>query len=288
MKKYLIGASVPIILYVLYVFVSPIWLEYRYSLRERIYTEDMLYSKATQLPVPCEKVQAYLKDKKSTRLLYTPNEWMSYINLLSLVSTINQPLTKDDHKGSHWRFFLETKFVKKVHLRVWNKRADAKDLLCETISDLTIGSFVIDKDTFWIPVAQKTYAKKLTGVVWNAQGFSVENVLKFYASIQDDGSLETNLSLVQNFSAMRNYRFNARFEDGSFSSMSTADISYKLMSFKIVSKNNKYEIVQDGGHKEDMKENKHFFSEEDAKRIGLKNLGLAMYGVGTIEIEVVK
>jgi hypothetical protein len=39
MKKYFIGASVPIILYVLYVFVTPIWLAYKYSLRERNYQE---------------------------------------------------------------------------------------------------------------------------------------------------------------------------------------------------------------------------------------------------------
>jgi hypothetical protein len=213
---------------------------------------------------------------------------MSYINTLSLASKANQPFTKDDHKGSPWSFFLETKTAKKAHLRVWNKRTNAKDLLCETVSELTLGSFVIGKDTFWIPVAQKTYAKKLTGVVWYARGFSVENVLRFYSKLQDDNSLETTLSLMQNFSAMKDYRFNARFEDGTSASFNTSDISYTLMNFKIISKNNKYEIVQDQLIKERLKKNKSFFNEEDAKRIGLEILGLDMFEVGTIEIEVVK
>jgi hypothetical protein len=46
--------------------------------------------------------------------------------------------------------------------------------------------------------------------------------------------------------------------------------------------------VQGNIDKEVLERNKYFFNEEDAKRIGLKNLGLDMYEVGTIEIEVVK
>ncbi|TAE13963.1 MAG: hypothetical protein EAZ95_10380 [Bacteroidetes bacterium] len=290
MRKYLIGASVPIILYVLYVFVSPFGFAYWYSLRERRYRVDNFDSEAAQPPFSCEKVSMYSGNKKSIYVLYNPNEWMKLINTNESVSKKADPVEIKEaiHSKEPWGFFLETKVAKKMHIRVWNKRSDAEDLLCETVSELTIGSFAMGKDTFWIPIIQRTQAKILEGVTPWARSFSVENVLKFYTNIQDDGSLETNLSLIQNFSAMKNYRFNARFEDGSFSSISTADISYTLMSFKIVSKNNKYEIVQGMLNQERLKKNKYFFDEKDAKRIGLEALGLDMFEVGTIEIEVVK
>ncbi len=292
MKKYLIGAAIPIILYVLYVFVSPFWVAYRYSLRERFYTEHEFYSDAIRPPSPCETVQTLSGNKKNKALLYTPQNWFTVIQTLSLVSKRNDALKKQEfykHRPIILDYnFLQQKAIKKIHLRVWNKRSNAKDLLCETVSDLSIGSFAMGKDTFWIPMIQKTQAKTLQGVTWQARGFSVENVLRFYTEQREDNALETNLSLVQNFSAMKNYCFNAQLEDGSSVSISPADISYTLMSFKIVSKNNKYEIVQDALNQERLKKNKYQFNEEDTQRIGLKNLGLDMFELGTIEIEIVK
>jgi hypothetical protein len=275
MKKYLVGASIPIILYVLYVFVNPVWLAYQYSLRERLYVEEEFYSDARRPP----------ENKQNIKFLYTPNGWLAVLNTLSTASKNNEVLHKPEFYKNGSPIlegtFLQNRLAQKIHLRVWNKRSNAKDLLCETVSELTIGSFVMDKDTFWIPIIQRTQSKIL-------QGFSVGNVLRFYTRFQEDGSLETNLSLVQNFSAMKSYRFQSRFEDGTSVSFNGVDIDYTLISFKIISKNNKYNIVQGNIDKEVLERNKYFFNEEDAKRIGLKNLGLDMYEVGTIEIEVVK
>ncbi len=63
MKKYLIGAAVPIILYVLYLFISPFGFAYWYSFRERNYQEWKIWA-TNPVTGYTPAIQLLLEDKQ--------------------------------------------------------------------------------------------------------------------------------------------------------------------------------------------------------------------------------
>jgi hypothetical protein len=204
----------------------------------------------------------------------------------ALVSKATDALksTKDEiHRKAPFDM-LEKKTVKKIHLKIWNKRSKSKDLLAEVVSTIDLGSFAIGKDTFWLPAIQLTQAKLLNGITWDSKGMSIDNMLNFDTRVLDDKSLETTVRFEHNFSAQKNYRVQTHLNGNSWA---VGDIRLWIFGFKITSKGNRYEIIEDENFQEHIKENKYTYSGKDVERFGLKNLGLDMFEVGTIEIEVV-
>lgn len=293
MKKYLIGASVPIILYMLYVFVSPTWLAYRYSLRERNYQEWKVWA-TNPATGYTPAIQLLLEDKPKYEKIFrgfahSSDNWGYQRQTLSLVSKGKGKETlksmKDEGHREVPHNILERKTAQKIHLRLWNKRSRAKDLLAEVISSIDIGSFAIGKDTFWLPANQMTHVKLLDGNTWDSKGMSIDNMFSFHTKVLDDNSLETTVHLEYNFSSQQNYTVYTQLSGNKYIE---GAIQFWAFGFKIVSKHNQYEITEDEVFGKLIKENKYQYSVKDLKRFGLKNLNLDMFEVGTIEIEVVK
>lgn len=292
MKKYFYTTLVLILGCVVYLcYTFPNYFFSNSRIRENNYIEYLLSSRYRYSKLPLHKglIQIKLEDQKKYEEYFDwynkvqdSENWESFRNTLSLASKdkdqIIKPATHILDEDMKKRFFIIDSVARKIHLKAWNKQKNGKKLLTETISHLILGSFAVKSDTFWMPIAMETTVKNLVGI-------DFKNQFSCSAELNDNNELETSIFFQQNISAAKKTTTIQNHIGGH--SHTQEDLCFTLFVGKIISKKNKFTIVNDKELNEArFGKIKSEYKGEEIKYFGLENLHLDPIEIGSIEVEL--